>query len=230
MHDWNSNATERDSKPGPADSFRLGPLEPFHAPIGVGFDLPRFGDIDLRQPARIPTHTALKRRLHSSRSLQLPRCPTAGLPGKTTPQCELAGLRGDDKVTFGIIPNKGKESADEHNWPSMIVERSCMNLAYVYRQMRALAVGTPLLLSLSLGGSSSTAGSPLMDTRAEAPKPPQASSYLPVEVLPAPRESPTMTPDERSKIQKELMAARDRHLTAAKADGVRSRKPKGSGD
>jgi hypothetical protein len=100
-----------------------------------------------------------------------------------------------------------------------------MNLAYVYRQMGALAVGTPLLLSLSLGGSStSTAGSSLMDTRAEAPKPPQASSYLPVEVLPAPRESPTMTPNERSKIQKELMAARDRQA-AAKADGIRSRKP-----
>jgi hypothetical protein len=33
-------------------------------------------------PARTPAHTALKRRLHSSRSLQLPRWPVGcGLPG-----------------------------------------------------------------------------------------------------------------------------------------------------
>jgi hypothetical protein len=100
----------------------------------------------------------------------------------------------------------------------MIVEQSCMGFAYVHRQIRALAVGTPLLLGLSLGGcATSTAGSLLMDARAEVPMPPKASSYLPVEVLPAPRENRAMTPDEQSKLKKELTAARDRHPPDAKA-------------
>jgi hypothetical protein len=90
-----------------------------------------------------------------------------------------------------------------------------MGFVYVHRQIRALIVGTPLLLSLSLGGcATSTAGSSLMDARAEVPTP---SSYLPVEVLPAPRENRAMTPDEQSKLKKELTAARDRHPPDAKA-------------
>src|ERR1700688_2879016 len=102
----------------------------------------------------------------------------------------------------------------------MLVERSCMGIAYLYRRITALAVGTPLLLSLSLGGcATSTAGSSLMDARAEAAAPPKASAYLPVEDLPPKREMPAMTPDERLKLQKELIAARDRQMAAAKAQG-----------
>jgi len=101
-----------------------------------------------------------------------------------------------------------------------------MGIAYLYRQIAALAVGMPLLLSLSLGGcATSTAGSSPMDARAEAPVSPKTSAYLPVEDLPPKREMPTMTSDERLKLQKELIAARDRQLAAAKAQGAASAEP-----
>jgi hypothetical protein len=101
----------------------------------------------------------------------------------------------------------------------MVAERSSMGIAHVYKQVTVPAAAT-LLLILSLGGCS-TAGSSLLDARAEVPGPPQkATTYLPVEVLPPPREQPAMTPDERVKLQKDLTAARDRQTTAGK-------KPKG---
>ena len=75
----------------------------------------------------------------------------------------------------------------------------------------SLATAVLLLSGLSLGGcATSTAGSSLMDAWAEAPAPPKTSVYLPVEDLPPQREKPAMTPDERSKLKKELIAARDR--------------------
>ena len=55
-----------------------------------------------------------------------------------------------------------------------------------------------------------------MDARAEAPAPPKTSDYLPVEDLPPKREKPAMTPDERLKLKKELIAARDRQMKAVK--------------
>ena len=86
-----------------------------------------------------------------------------------------------------------------------------MGIAYVYRRTAALAAAALLLSSLSLGGcATSTTGSSLMDARAEAPAPPKTSAYLPVEVMPPAREKPAMTPDERLKLQKELIAARNR--------------------
>jgi hypothetical protein len=91
-----------------------------------------------------------------------------------------------------------------------------MGIAYVYK---ALAAGTPLLLSLSLCATSTSGSSP-MDARAEAPVPPKTSAYLPVEDLPPPRETPVMTPDERLKLQKELIAARDRQAAAGKGQGA----------
>jgi hypothetical protein len=102
-----------------------------------------------------------------------------------------------------------------------------MGIAYVYKQITALAAGTPLLLSLSLGGcATSTAGSSLMDARAEVL--PKESVYLPVHDLPPQREMP-MTADERSKLKRELLAARDRQDAAAKAQGgpLEPIKPKG---
>jgi len=76
-----------------------------------------------------------------------------------------------------------------------------------------------LLLSPSFGGcATSTTGSSLMDARAEVPVPPKTSAYPLVEDLPPARENPVMTPDERSKLQKELLAARDRQA---------AKKPKG---
>lgn len=109
----------------------------------------------------------------------------------------------------------------------MLVELPSMGIAYVSngRTLAAFAAAA-LLLSLSLGGcATSTGGSSLMDARAEAPMPPKTKAYLPVEDLPPPREKPAMTPDERSKLQKELVAARDRQAAAAKAQGAPLAKP-----
>jgi hypothetical protein len=68
-----------------------------------------------------------------------------------------------------------------------------------------------LLSSLSLGDCA-TAGSSLMNARAQE-APPQKSIFDP----PPKRENPAMTPDERLKMQKELNAARDRQGAASKA-------------
>jgi hypothetical protein len=110
----------------------------------------------------------------------------------------------------------------------MLVERLSMGIAYVSneRKTSAFAAAALLLSSLSLGGcATSSAGSSLMDARAEAPAPPKASAYLPVEDLPPQREKPIMTPDERLKLQKELIAARDRQLAAGKAQGAALAEP-----
>jgi hypothetical protein len=110
--------------------------------------------------------------------------------------------------------------ADGHNWPAMLEEQPSMDVAYVSnaRKTSALAAVALLLSSLSLGGcATSTASSSMMDARAEAPAPAKTSVYLPLEDLPPKRDNPVMTPDERLKLQKELIAARDRQ--APKAHG-----------
>src|SRR5881275_702864 len=87
-----------------------------------------------------------------------------------------------------------------------------------------LATAALLLSGLSLGGcATSTAGSALMDARAEATALPKTSVYPPVEDLPPKREKPAMTADERSKLQKELIAARDRQTPAVRARGDAAR-------
>ena len=101
-----------------------------------------------------------------------------------------------------------------------------MGNAHIYKQITVLAVGMPLLLSLSLGGcATSSAGSSLMDARAEAPVPPKTSVYLPVEELPPQREKPVMTPGERAKLQKDLIGARDRQIKGAKPKGAALAEP-----
>ena len=81
-----------------------------------------------------------------------------------------------------------------------------------------LVAAALLLSSLSLGGcATSSVGSSLMDARAQATAPPKTSAYLPVEDLPPKREKPAMTAEERSKLQKELIAARDRQTSHVKA-------------
>ena len=96
-----------------------------------------------------------------------------------------------------------------------------MGIVFVDRRIAALAAGALLVLSLPLGGCAiSTAGSSLMDARAEVAVPPKANAYLPVEELPPKREMPAMTTDERVKLQKDLIAARDRQAAAVKAQGA----------
>jgi hypothetical protein len=92
-----------------------------------------------------------------------------------------------------------------------------MGIAYVSneRKISALTAAALLLSSLSLGGCATSTAS-LMDARAEA-APPKTSVYPLVEDLPPKREKPAMTPDERLKLQKELIAARDRQAPDGKA-------------
>jgi hypothetical protein len=73
---------------------------------------------------------------------------------------------------------------------------------------------------LSVGGcATSTGGSP-MDARAEAPAPPTTSAYPSLGNMELEREDhATMTPDERSKLKQELIAARDHQAAVAKAQG-----------
>jgi hypothetical protein len=85
----------------------------------------------------------------------------------------------------------------------------------VGRKTRAFAAGALLLPALALGGcSTSIADLPLIGTPADAPGRPQESrAYLPVNELPQDREEATMDPAQRSKIQAELAAARDRQAS-----------------
>ncbi len=93
-----------------------------------------------------------------------------------------------------------------------------MGIAYFDKQITAVAAGTSLLLILSLGGCvTSTAGSSVMDAQAQAPVPQKTGVYPLVGDLPPKREESAMTPDERLKLQKELIAARDRQAPKGKA-------------
>ena len=85
--------------------------------------------------------------------------------------------------------------------------------------MRALAAATLLLYCLPLGGCAST-GSSLMDARADSPSRLKTSGYPAVQDLPPKREKPAMTADERLKLQKELIAARDRRAQPVKPKGA----------
>lgn len=82
--------------------------------------------------------------------------------------------------------------------------------------VKPIAAGVILLLSLSLGSCASSNKS-LMDARAEVPAPAKTSEYLPVNDLPMPRQTPTMTNDERIKLKDALTAARDHQAVVVKA-------------
>jgi hypothetical protein len=101
-------------------------------------------------------------------------------------------------------------------------EQIPMDIANVKGRKTALAAGTLLMLTLSLGGcATSTADSSLVDARAEAPAP-KTTGYPSLKVLPPPSE--IMTADKRSNLEKELTAARDRAVKAKRdaSETVRS--------
>jgi hypothetical protein len=81
------------------------------------------------------------------------------------------------------------------------------------------SAGAGLLLScLWLGVCAmSIAVSSVRDARAETAAVPKQNDYPRVEDLPPPREKPAMTLDERSKLKKELIDARDRQTSRVKA-------------
>jgi hypothetical protein len=81
------------------------------------------------------------------------------------------------------------------------------------RKILAFAIPALLLSSLSFGDCpTASAGSSLMDARAQA-APPKKSIFDP-----PPQREPALTLDERQKMQKELNAARDRQTPNAKAE------------
>ncbi|HWX58524.1 hypothetical protein [Bradyrhizobium sp.] len=92
-----------------------------------------------------------------------------------------------------------------------------MGFAHFIGQVTVLAASAVLLLTVSLGGCASSAGSSLMDARDEASAPPKPGGYPSVEALPPNRES--MPADEQSKLKKELLAAHDRQAASPKAQG-----------
>lgn len=89
----------------------------------------------------------------------------------------------------------------------------------VDRQNRAWAVGALLLSAVALAAcSSSIADMPLLGTPADAPaRPKEAGGYLPVHDLPPDRQEAALPPAEQAKIEKELIAARDRQASAPAA-------------
>jgi hypothetical protein len=86
----------------------------------------------------------------------------------------------------------------------------------VDRKIRAIALGVLLLSALTLGGcATSIADLPLVGTPAGAPeRPKEAGAYLPVHDLPPDRDEAAIAPAEQAKIQRELLAARDRQASA----------------
>ena len=108
------------------------------------------------------------------------------------------------------------------NWTAMLEEQPSMGIAYE-RTISAFAAAL-LLSSLSLGECTpATAGSSLMDARAQVP-PPKARIFDP-----PPQREPAMTPDERLKLQRDLTNARDRQAPDGKAGARPAKAPTRTG-
>ncbi|HEX7883795.1 MAG TPA: hypothetical protein VF499_13800, partial [Afipia sp.] len=76
-----------------------------------------------------------------------------------------------------------------------------------------------LLLGLTLGGCASTiADAPLLGLPANTPaRPATPAEYLPVHDVPAPRQETVLDQAQQDKLEKDLLAARDRQASGAKA-------------
>ena len=105
--------------------------------------------------------------------------------------------------------------------PAILEEQPTMGIAHERKRLW-FAMPALLLSSLLVGECTpASAGSSLMDARAQA-APPKKSIFDP-----PPHREPAMTLDERQKMQKELNAARDRQTpnAIAKAHPVPSAQP-----
>jgi hypothetical protein len=82
---------------------------------------------------------------------------------------------------------------------------------------RSLALAGAILLSCVLGGcASQMADAPLVGLPANTPaRPVTPAEYLPVHDLPAARQETVLNPDQRAKLEKDLVAARDRQTSGA---------------
>lgn len=81
-----------------------------------------------------------------------------------------------------------------------------------------------LLLGIVLGGCASTiADAPLVGLPANTPaRPATPAEYLPVHDVPAPRQETVLDQAQQDKLEKDLLAARDRQAAGAKAAQRRS--------
>ena len=81
-----------------------------------------------------------------------------------------------------------------------------------------------LSLGLALGGcASQLADAPLMGLPANTPpRPATPGEYLPVHDVPAPRQETVLDQAQQDKLEKELLAARDRQTAGTKASQRRS--------
>ncbi len=87
-----------------------------------------------------------------------------------------------------------------------------------------LAAAGALLLAVALGGcASQIADAPLVGLPANTPaRPANLGEYLPVHDVPAPRQETVLNQAEQARLEKELLAARDRQASGAKAAQRRS--------
>jgi hypothetical protein len=76
-----------------------------------------------------------------------------------------------------------------------------------------------VLLGVALGGCSiPLADMPLVGLPANTPaRPATPPDYLPVHDLPAPRDEKVLTPAQQAKLEKDLLAARDRQASGSQA-------------
>ena len=83
------------------------------------------------------------------------------------------------------------------------------------RKGKGIAVGALFLLALALAGCSTPIGElPISGTPPDAPPPKDTSGYLPVNDRPPARDEAVIDPSERARIQRELIAARERQAAA----------------
>ena len=71
-----------------------------------------------------------------------------------------------------------------------------------------------LLAALALGGCSTSISDIPLDSASSDTRAKDTGAYLPVNQLPPARDEAAMDPVERAKVQKELVAARDRQAVA----------------
>jgi len=74
-----------------------------------------------------------------------------------------------------------------------------------------------LLAALALGGCSTSISDIPLDSASSDTRAKDTGAYLPVNQLPPARDEAAMDPVERAKVQKELVAARDRQAVAVAA-------------
>ena len=87
------------------------------------------------------------------------------------------------------------------------------------QQNRARTGVAWLLVTLALGGCSTSISEMPIGSAASDTRPTETSAFLPVNALPPERDEAAMDPAERAKVQKELVAARDHQASAAAAKG-----------